>query len=100
MRFLGTRSYGLYVFHGIVAYGMGQHPAAFEALAARVGAGAAMLLWAATGAGVSVIVAAASFELFEKRFLRLKNRLAPSTRAGVATTPDRRPGQVHMMRDL
>jgi peptidoglycan/LPS O-acetylase OafA/YrhL len=86
MRFLGTRSYGLYVFHGIVAYWMSQHTAPFEALAARVGPGAAMLLWAAAGSGVSLIIAAASFDLFEKRFLRLKNRLAPSTRAGVATT--------------
>jgi peptidoglycan/LPS O-acetylase OafA/YrhL len=76
--FLGTRSYGLYVFHGIVAYGMGEHPAAVQALSARIGAGPAMVVAAVLGAGVSILVAAASYEVFEKHFLRLKSRLAPS----------------------
>ncbi len=78
--FLGTRSYGLYVFHGIVAYGMGEHPAAVKALSARIGAGPAMVVAAVLGAGVSILVAAASYEVFEKHFLRLKSRLAPSMR--------------------
>jgi peptidoglycan/LPS O-acetylase OafA/YrhL len=76
--FLGTRSYGLYVFHGIIAYGMGEHQATLDALAARVHPGAAMAIQAGVGAGVSILVAALSYELFEKHFLRLKNRLAPS----------------------
>jgi peptidoglycan/LPS O-acetylase OafA/YrhL len=76
--FLGTRSYGLYVFHGIIAYGMGEHQAALDPLAARIHPGAAMVIQAAVGAGVSILVAALSYELFEKHFLRLKNRLAPS----------------------
>jgi peptidoglycan/LPS O-acetylase OafA/YrhL len=76
--FLGTRSYGLYVFHGIIAYAMGEHQAALDALAARIHPGAAMVIQAGIGAGVSILVAALSYELFEKHFLRLKNRLAPS----------------------
>jgi peptidoglycan/LPS O-acetylase OafA/YrhL len=76
--FLGTRSYGLYVFHGIVAYGMGEHPAAVKALSARIGSGPAMVVAAVLGVGVSILVAAASYEVFEKHFLRLKSRLAPS----------------------
>jgi peptidoglycan/LPS O-acetylase OafA/YrhL len=78
MCFLGTRSYGLYVFHGIIAYGMGEHREILDRLAARVGSDAAMFVEAGIGTGLSVAVAAASYELFEKRFLRLKNRLAPS----------------------
>jgi peptidoglycan/LPS O-acetylase OafA/YrhL len=86
MCFLGTRSYGLYVFHGIIAYAMGEHRAALDALAARLSAGAAMIVEAGAGAGVSILVAAASYELFEKHFLRLKTRLAPST-AGAQAVP-------------
>jgi peptidoglycan/LPS O-acetylase OafA/YrhL len=84
--FLGTRSYGLYVFHGIIAYGMGEHQAALDALAARLRPGAAMVIQAGAGAGVSILVAAFSYELFEKHFLRLKNRFAPS--AGNARAVD------------
>jgi len=82
--FLGTRSYGLYVFHGIVAYGMGEHPAAVKALSARIGSGPAMVVAAVLGVGVSILVAAASYEVFEKHFLRLKSRLAPSVRKAPA----------------
>ena len=92
MCFLGTRSYGLYVFHGIIAYGMVEHPGLYEALAARLGHGPAMIVEAVGGAAVSVVVAAASYELFEKRFLRLKNRLAPS-RSLPAAILDARPAE-------
>ena len=78
MTFLGTRSYGLYVFHGVIAYWMVEHRALLDPLGARVGVGAAVLLEAAAGAGVSLAVAAISYEVFEKRFLRLKGRLAPA----------------------
>jgi peptidoglycan/LPS O-acetylase OafA/YrhL len=77
MCFVGTRSYGLYVFHGIIAYAMVEHPGLFDALAARLGYDAAMVVEAIAGAGVSLLVATLSYGLFEKRFLRLKNRLAP-----------------------
>jgi peptidoglycan/LPS O-acetylase OafA/YrhL len=78
MCFLGTRSYGLYVFHGIIAYGMGERHALLDALATRIGSGPALFVEVGVGAGASVLAAAASYELFEKHFLRLKNRLAPS----------------------
>ena len=81
MCFLGTRSYGLYVFHGIIAYGMSEHRAALDALGARIGSGAALLTAAGAGTGASILVAAASYEWFEKPFLRLKSRLAPSSAA-------------------
>jgi len=76
--FLGTRSYGLYVFHGIIAYGMVEHQGIYDALAARVGFEGAMGIEAVLGMGLSILVAAVSFELFEKPILRLKNRLAPA----------------------
>jgi peptidoglycan/LPS O-acetylase OafA/YrhL len=37
-----------------------------------------MVVAAVLGVGVSILVAAASYEVFEKHFLRLKSRLAPS----------------------
>ncbi len=77
--FLGTRSYGIYVFHGIIAYWMRYHTAVLDALTKKIGSDAAMLVEAVVGVGVSILVAATSYELFEKHFLRLKDRLAPST---------------------
>ncbi len=82
MRFLGTISYGLYVFHGIVAYWMVEHGALLQALAARVGVGLAMAIAAGVGTGVSIAVATMSFELFEKPILRLKDRWAPALSSG------------------
>lgn len=87
MCFLGTRSYGLYVFHGIFAYAMGEHREVLDALGARVGSGAALLTAAGAGTGLSVLVATISYELFEKPFLRLKNRLAPPRTAERAAVP-------------
>ena len=86
MCFLGTRSYGLYVFHGIIAYGMVEHQADLDALATRIGSGAALIVEAGAGAGVSILAATASYELFEKRLLRLKDRLAPPM-IGASVTP-------------
>jgi peptidoglycan/LPS O-acetylase OafA/YrhL len=94
MCFLGTRSYGLYVFHGIIAYGMGEHRAALDALDAKIGSGAALLTAAGAGTGALILVAAASYEWFEKPFLRLKSRLAPSrTAARGAVHLDVRPAE-------
>src|SRR5579859_3502755 len=76
MCFVGTRSYGLYVFHGIVAYWMVEHRAALDAWTARLGSGASMAVQACAGALVSILVASASYTLFELPFLRLKSRLA------------------------
>jgi peptidoglycan/LPS O-acetylase OafA/YrhL len=93
MCFLGTRSYGLYVFHGIIAYGMGERQAGLDALATRIGSGAAMLVEAGVGAGASILVAAASYELFEKHFLRLKNRFAPPMLGLRAAAVEARPAE-------
>ena len=92
MTFLGTRSYGLYVFHGIIAYGMVEHHAALEALGARIGSGATMAVAAGAGTAVSILVAAASYELLEKPFLRLKSRLAP-TRVTARASLEPRPAE-------
>ena len=80
MCFLGTRSYGIYVFHGMIAYWMGEHRTLLDALGARIGSGAALVVGAGAGSGISLLVAATSYELFEKPFLRLKSRLAPSSK--------------------
>jgi peptidoglycan/LPS O-acetylase OafA/YrhL len=76
-RFLGKYSYGLYVFHGIIAYAL-QEAGTLDALAAVIGSHlAAILVHASLGAAVSLAVAVASYELFEKHLLALKDRLAP-----------------------
>lgn len=78
MRYLGKYSYGLYVFHGVIAYAL-QERRALDQLSPAIGSHlAALVLLALFGAGVSLLVAVASYELFEKHFLRLKDRLAPS----------------------
>jgi peptidoglycan/LPS O-acetylase OafA/YrhL len=78
MRFFGKYSYGLYVFHGIVAFALYERGAE-QALAAAIHSHlAAVWLLAAGGVLVSVLIAVASYELFEKHFLRLKDRLAPA----------------------
>ncbi len=82
MRFFGKYSYGLYVFHGIIAYGLQvkQHDAQW--LSARLGSHlAAMGVQAVLGAAVSLLVAILSYELFEKHLLRLKDRFAAPGRA-------------------
>jgi peptidoglycan/LPS O-acetylase OafA/YrhL len=95
MCFLGTRSYGLYVFHGIIAYGMastGRRSTRWRENRVR----AALLIAAAFGTvELSILVAAASYELFEKPFLRLKNRLAPPRRNAPAAAGhlDARPAE-------
>ena len=74
LRSLGKYSYGLYVFHGIVAYGMSRHSPA-DLLAGIVGVHAvAAILQIAFGVTVSLVLAIASYELFEVRFLALKKR--------------------------
>jgi peptidoglycan/LPS O-acetylase OafA/YrhL len=86
LRFLGKYSYGLYVFHGILAYAFGAH----QTLPFFVGlAGGSrllgVLLQALFGTVVSLLVAVASYEWFEARFLRLKERFSPSGTRAPAT---------------
>ncbi|WP_175345351.1 acyltransferase [Bradyrhizobium sp. ORS 375] len=74
MVFLGTYSYGLYVYHHFFSYYFASNRTELE-LAAWVGShGLAVALQAALGTLASVAVAVLSYELLEKRILRLKSR--------------------------
>ena len=72
LRFFGKYSYGLYVYHGLLTwYFLEMHAEErFDALIP--GHSLAIAAKAALGVGLSVLVAVASYELFEKRFLGLK----------------------------
>jgi peptidoglycan/LPS O-acetylase OafA/YrhL len=70
--FLGTYSYGLYVYHHFISYYLVTNRTDIE-LARWLGShGAAVALQFALGASASLAIAYFSYELFEKRFLRLK----------------------------
>jgi peptidoglycan/LPS O-acetylase OafA/YrhL len=72
MVFLGTYSYGLYVYHHFISYYLTANRTDLE-LARWLGShGAAVTLQALLGASASLALAYLSYELFEKRFLRLK----------------------------
>jgi peptidoglycan/LPS O-acetylase OafA/YrhL/glycosyltransferase involved in cell wall biosynthesis len=74
LRNLGKYSYGLYVFHGMVAYGMHRYdmPQYFAGLTTvrPLAVGAQI----ASGVGASYAMALASYHLFELPFLSLKRR--------------------------
>jgi peptidoglycan/LPS O-acetylase OafA/YrhL len=73
LRQLGKYSYGLYVFHGMIAYGLKHRPAeAFLLHVVRVHAISSLLL-ITFGVTASILLAVASYELFEIRFLALKS---------------------------
>lgn len=70
--FLGTYSYGLYVYHHFISYYLTVNQTEFE-LARWLGShGAAVALQAALGVAISLAIAYVSYEYFEKRFLLLK----------------------------
>jgi peptidoglycan/LPS O-acetylase OafA/YrhL len=72
MRFFGKYSYGIYVYHGVISYFLVDKRVE-DTLAKLVGSHLlAVLLQAAAGLAVSVLVSVLSYEWFEKRFLRLK----------------------------
>jgi peptidoglycan/LPS O-acetylase OafA/YrhL len=72
MVFLGTYSYGLYVYHHFIFYYMNTNHTELE-LAQWVGShGLAVALQAAAGMAASLAIAYVSYELFEKRILKLK----------------------------
>jgi peptidoglycan/LPS O-acetylase OafA/YrhL len=74
MVFLGTYSYGLYVYHHFISYYLAANRTELQ-LADRLGShGLAIALQATLGISISVAVAYLSYELFEKRFLSLKRR--------------------------
>jgi peptidoglycan/LPS O-acetylase OafA/YrhL len=74
LRGLGKYSYGLYVYHGLVAYAMHRFsPAPFLLHLVHVHF-VASVLQVAFGVAVSLALAFVSYELFEARFLALKSR--------------------------
>ena len=76
LMFLGTYSYGLYVYHHFISYYLTVNRTEFE-LTSRLGShGAAIALQATLGIAVSLAIAYLSYEYFEKRFLQLKRRYA------------------------
>jgi peptidoglycan/LPS O-acetylase OafA/YrhL len=95
LMFLGTYSYGLYVYHHFISYYLTTNRTELV-LAEWLGShGAAIALQATLGAGLSIAIAYVSYEFFEKRFLRLK-RYFPSKQVaamrhpvpGAAAVPD------------
>jgi peptidoglycan/LPS O-acetylase OafA/YrhL len=78
MCFFGKYSYGLYLFHGIIGYAMVEGGTQDWMTAALGSHLLAMLVQALAGAAASLIVAVLSYQLFEKHFLVLKDRFAPS----------------------
>jgi len=70
--FLGTYSYGLYVYHHFISYYLTINRTELE-LAQWLGShSAAVAVQATLGASASLALAYLSYELYEKRFLRLK----------------------------
>jgi peptidoglycan/LPS O-acetylase OafA/YrhL len=79
MRFFGKYSYGIYVFHGIIGFFFYDKQTEFR-VASWVGSHLlAVLLQALMGMALSILVAVVSYELFEKRFLRLKRWFGEET---------------------
>lgn len=83
LRKLGKYSYGLYVFHGIVAYGMRKSPMTRYVEELPIHPTLALILLALTGMAVSCLIAYASYELFEVHFLRLKGVFEADARAAL-----------------
>jgi peptidoglycan/LPS O-acetylase OafA/YrhL len=76
MVFLGTYSYGLYVYHHFISYYLAINRTDVELTAWLGSHSAAVALQATLGASASLALAYLSYELFEKRFLKLKRRFA------------------------
>ena len=74
LTFLGKYSYGLYVFHQAIAQTMIKRDWVTGWLQWIPSHLLAVLLQAAAGIALSVAIAFASYQLFEKRFLSLKTR--------------------------
>jgi peptidoglycan/LPS O-acetylase OafA/YrhL len=86
MVFLGTYSYGLYVYHHFISYYLVTNRTDLE-LAGWLGShSAAVGLQATLGASASLTMAYLSYELFERRFLSLKRLFTTAEHP----TPERR----------
>lgn len=76
LMFLGTYSYGLYVYHHFISYYLTVNKTEFELTSWLGSHGAAVALQATLGIAASLGIAYLSYEYFEKRFLRLKRLYA------------------------
>jgi peptidoglycan/LPS O-acetylase OafA/YrhL len=85
LRLFGKYSYGLYVYHGFLTWYFHEFgaEARFDALFAGHH-GTAMVAKAIFGIALSLAVAAASYELVEKRFLLLKRWFEPGAAPAAA----------------
>jgi peptidoglycan/LPS O-acetylase OafA/YrhL len=72
MVFLGTYSYGLYVYHHFISYYLTTNRTELQLTHWLGSHGLAVALQATLGASASLGIAYISYEFFEKRFLRLK----------------------------
>jgi peptidoglycan/LPS O-acetylase OafA/YrhL len=86
MVFLGTYSYGLYVYHHFISYYLSSNHTELELARWLDSHGAAVALQATLGASASLALAYLSYELFEKRFLRLK-RLFETAKEPASPSP-------------
>jgi peptidoglycan/LPS O-acetylase OafA/YrhL len=77
LRWLGRYSYAIYVIHGFAAYAIRPILAPYLANPSFVVAAAAFLAAVGAVAAISIVGARLSWHLIEKRFLALKDRLAP-----------------------
>ncbi len=72
LRVFGKYSYGLYVFHTMIAYGFWRHDT-LAIVQRHVGSHTvAVLIQATAGAAVAFLIAFASYNLYEVKFLKLK----------------------------
>ncbi len=77
LRTLGKYSYGLYVFHGLIAYWMHSRGGLTATFTRMFGShGLAMLLEVVVGLAASVLISVLSFEFFERPMLKLKSKFA------------------------
>jgi peptidoglycan/LPS O-acetylase OafA/YrhL len=97
MVFLGTYSYGLYVYHHFISYFLTTNQTELELTRWLGSHGTAVALQASLGASASLAVAYLSYELVEKRFLGLKRLFGtvnePAAQRQAATGSHRRPQQ-------
>ena len=70
--FLGTYSYGLYVYHHFISYYLTSNRTELELTQWLGSHGVAIALQATLGVALSLAIAYVSYEFFEKRFLKLK----------------------------
>jgi peptidoglycan/LPS O-acetylase OafA/YrhL len=78
MVFLGTYSYGLYVYHHFISYYLIANRTDLELARWLHSHLAAVAVQATLGVFASLAIAYVSYELFEKRFLRLKRLFEPA----------------------